>query len=196
MIESEIPKPGEITRLVQRVQGGDRDAFDRLLPLVYPALKEISRRQLRRGGRSCTLCTTELVHEAYLKLAPHSAIDWQGRAHFFAVAARAMRQVLMSHARRRDAAKRGGGEAPVTLTDGLVGLHVRMDELVALDEALGRLADLNGRLERVVELRFFGGMTEEEIAEVLGVTTRTVERDWLKARLYLHRELYPGTKLT
>lgn len=191
MSQPEIPEPGEITSLVRQVGEGDEQAFDRLLPLVYPTLKEISRRQLRRGGRSCTLCTTELVHEAYLKLAGPRAGELEGRAHFFAVAARAMRQVIVSYARKRGAAKRGGGEAPVTLTDGALALEVRLDDIIDLNDALHRLGELNGRLEKVVELRFFGGMTEEEVAEVLGVTSRTVERDWLKARLFLHRELYP-----
>lgn len=184
-------QPGEVTRLLEQLRGGDPDAFDRLLPLVYGTLKEIAHRQLQRHQDGPTLCTTELVHETYLKLTRQASPDWEGRSHFCGVAARAMRQVLVDYARRRGAAKRGGLARRVTLTAGHLAFELRVTELVALDQALDRLDRLNERLRRVVEYRFFGGMTDDETAAALGVSTRTVERDWLKAKLFLHRELYP-----
>lgn len=187
-----VPDPGRVTRLLARAREGDAEALDELFPLVYETLKGISRRQLRSRGAGCTLSTTELVHEAYFKLVPGTGVEWRDRKHFHAVAARAMRQVLVDRARRRTADKRGGDRTRVTLTDRHLKFRMRLDELVALDEALERLEARNERLGKVVELRFFGGMTAGEAAEVLGVSTRTVERDWTKARLFLHRELYPN----
>lgn len=188
---SDTPASGEITRLLRAIRAGDRAAFDRLLPLVYDSLKEISRRQLLRRGGAAELRTTELVHETYVKMADQEWADWEDRLHFFAVAARAMRQVLVDHARRRSAVKRGGDRRRVTLTGRHLVFRIRPTELLALDEALDDLDGLNGRLRRVVELRFFGGLTEREIARALDVSTRTVERDWVKARLFLHRRLHP-----
>ena len=180
----------EFTRLLEQVREGDRHAFDPLLALVYDTLKEIARRQLSRRQRDSALCTTELVHEAYFKLAGQDGQYWQDRAHFCGIAANAMRQVLVDHARRRNAAKRGGGTEPITLTTHHDAAEPSMVDVLALDEALDRLGELNERLRRVVEFLFFGGMTQEEVAVVLGVSTRTVERDWLKAKLFLHRELH------
>jgi RNA polymerase sigma factor (TIGR02999 family) len=182
--------PGTVTRLLVELGQGEPDAFDRLVPLVYAALKEVSHAQLRRSP-GADLSTTELVHEAYLKMAPGEDVDWQSRGHFLGVAARAMRQILVDQARRRLAGKRGGDMRPVTLTD--AGDRAPLDpvELIAMDEALDRLDALNPRLRQVVELRYFAGLREREIAETLGVTTRTVERDWVKARLFLRRELVP-----
>jgi len=181
---------GTVTQLLVELRGGEPDAFDRLVPLVYSALKEVSHAQLRQRP-GADLSTTELVHEAYLKLTPGTDVDWESRGHFFGVAARAMRQVLVDRARRRLAGKRGSGALPVTLTD--AGERAPLDpvELIALDEALDRLDQLNSRLRQVVELRYFAGLPETEIAGLLGVTTRTVERDWVKARLFLRRELTP-----
>lgn len=189
----QTPPPGTVTQLLAEMRAGDPDAIDRLFPVVYTALKEISRGQLRKGG-GAELTTTELVHETYLKLVGARPVDWKGRGHFFAVAARAMRQILVDHARRRLAGKRGGGERPFTLTDRDARVQLDLEELLAVDEALARLEELNPRLRTVVELRFFAGLSEREIAQVLEVTTRTVERDWRKARLFLHRELYPGAE--
>ncbi len=185
------PQPGQITRLLARARDGDEDALDELFPLVYEILRRISHRQLRKRAANQSLRTTELVHEAYMKLAPGTDVEWEDRAHFFGVAARAMRQVLMDRARRRSAAKRGGDRTRITLSDRHANFQVRWDQLLALDEALDHLNRLNERLHRVVELRFFGGMMQREIARLLGISTRTVERDWAKARLFLHRELYP-----
>jgi RNA polymerase sigma factor (TIGR02999 family) len=167
---------------------------DVLYDAAYAELKRIAHRQLRAIDANATICTTELVHEAYLKLGGSPDDAWEGRAHFFGSAARAMRQVLVDLARRRQAAKRGGGAQGVSLRDADAAVEVRIDELVALDAALNRLEAANGRLARVVELRFFGGLGMPEVARTLGVTTRTIERDWLKARLFLVRalEVSPG----
>lgn len=186
-------QPGDVTVLLNEAVEGDRGAFDRLQPLVYDELRRIARRQLRRG-RGGTLHTTALVHELYLKMVDQDQVEWQGRAHFFGIAARAMRQILIDHARRRQAEKRGGDWNRTTLTNKHLGFGVALDELLALDAALDRLDGLDPRLRQVVELRFFGGMTEEEVAEVLEVSPRTIQRDWAKARAWLYKELYPAVE--
>jgi RNA polymerase sigma factor (TIGR02999 family) len=178
-----------ITDLLIQASGGDAAAIDRLLPVVYDQLHRIAHRALQGERSGHTLGTTGVVHEAYLKLVDQTRVGWRDRAHFFAVAALAMRRILVDYARRHRRAKRGGGASIVTLDDGVVSLDERAENLVALDEALTRLSELNPRLSRVVECRFFGGLTEEEIAEALGVTTRTVKRDWAKARGWLYQEL-------
>jgi RNA polymerase sigma factor (TIGR02999 family) len=170
--------------------GSSDESFDPSLDeAVYTELKRIARHHLRTRASGATLSTTDLVHEAYLKFGGANDREWSGRAHFFGSASRAMRQVLVDYARSHGAAKRGGGVAAVTLTGSDVALAVQFDELLVLDEALDRLRELNERLCRVVELRFFAGLGDEEIAELLGVTTRTVGRDWVKAKLYLSKEL-------
>ena len=168
----------------QQVGGGDE-----MYRRVYGELKRMASRHLRASDDSGTLSTTELVHEAFLKLGGESAGEWEGRAHFFGAASRAMRQVLVDFARRRRAAKRGGGATRVSLSESDAVLDVELDEIIALDEALGRLTIVVERLRQIVEMRFFGGFSELEVAESLGVTPRTVEREWLKARLFLLREL-------
>jgi RNA polymerase sigma factor (TIGR02999 family) len=181
---------GEVTRLLVALQGGDESARDRLFPLVYEELRLTAKRQLAREQREVTLQPTALVHEAYLKLG-RGASSAQNRRHFIAVAARAMRQVLVDHARHRqvvDAAENG----PLRVTNEGAGIDLAVDEILALDEALNRLEALNPRLRQIVELRFFGGLTEEEAAEQLGITSRTAQRDWAKARAFLHSELYPS----
>jgi RNA polymerase sigma factor (TIGR02999 family) len=157
-----------------------------LIPAVYNELKRLARYHL--GGNEVTLSTTELVHEAFLKLAGRKG-DWESRAHFFGAASRAMRQVLVDFARRRTAEKRGGGAKLVSLGEGDAVLEVQLDEILALDEALEQLNAVDERLRQVVELRFFAGLSEDDIARMLGVSRRTVERDWLKARLVLLRAL-------
>lgn len=183
---------GPVTELLARLSGGDDSAFDRLFPLVYAQLRESAQRVLRGERLGHTLQPTALVHEAYLKLAGSGPLPVQDRAQFHAVAARAMRQVLVDHARRRQATKRGGGAAPVSLPEGdnVAAGGMAADELVALSDALDRLSGVNPRLRTVVEMRYFAGLEEREIAELLGVTTRTVERDWAKARAWLYREVY------
>ena len=155
---------------------------------VYDELKRIAHRHLRADARG-TLCTTELVHEAYLKLGRGPESGWDGRAHFFGAASRAMRQVLVDFARRRDADKRGGTMRRVSLGEADAVLDMQLDQILALDSALEQLHTANDRMGRIVELRFFGGLAQDEVAQLLGVTTRTVERDWMKARLFLLREL-------
>lgn len=169
--------------------GQDRADDRELYSLAYAELKRIARHHRRAAGSHETLSTTELVHEAYLRLARPADSPWQNRAHFFAVASRAMRLILVDFARRRHAAKRGAMWTRVSLGHPDVALEVELDEILSLDAALERLDALNPRLREVVELRFFAGMPEHEIAEVLGVTPRTVERDWLKARLFLLDQL-------
>lgn len=188
--------------LVTRRERGNPAALDRLVPLVYAELRAIAHRQLLRERPSHTLNTTALVHEAYLRLAGHAQTEWRDEAHLFAIASRVMRRVLVDYARRHRAAKRAGthhrvpledaGEAPTSapvLEATLAAADVRAEALVELDDALTRLATLDERLGRVVECRFFGGLTEEETAAALGVTARTVRRDWIKAKGWLRRAL-------
>jgi RNA polymerase sigma factor (TIGR02999 family) len=184
-----------ISQLLAEHRAGDAAALDDVFVLLYEELREIARRQRRRWHGAETLGTTVLVHEAYLKLAGLARVGTESRAHFLALAARAMRQILCNHARDRKAAKRGGGFDPVTLDDaGMDAMRAdpatdRTDELLALDDALQRLAGVAARLCSVVECRFFGGLTIEETAAALGVAPRTVKRDWALAQAWLHREL-------
>jgi RNA polymerase sigma factor (TIGR02999 family) len=188
---------GEVTRLLREARDGDSEAFDRLFPLVYDELHGAAQRALRAERPGHTLQPTELVHEAVLKLLGGETPAWQSRGHFVGIVARAMRQVLVDHARRRNAAKRGGGQALVTLEEQVAAAGGRgaLDpgELLALDEALDRLDAFAPRLRQVVELRWFAGLEEREIAQALGVTERTVQRDWAKARAWLHSELAPSS---
>jgi RNA polymerase sigma factor (TIGR02999 family) len=179
----------DITGLLAAWRAGDAAAFDRLFPLVYDELRRIAHRQLGAERPDHTLDTTALVHEAYLKLVNQTRAQLTDRAHFFAVAARAMRRILVDYARRHRALKRGGAAGPVSFSGAALIADERADTLVALDNALTRLAELDARLSDVVECRFFGGLTEEETAEALAVTARTVRRDWVKAKGWLHREL-------
>jgi RNA polymerase sigma factor (TIGR02999 family) len=181
--------PGEVTRLLVAARGGDAGAIDRIVPLLYDDLRALARRQLRRAIRPETLRPTELVHEAYVKLTTGAAAAAVDRAHFLAIAARAMRQVMVDSARHHGAAKRGAGWERATLSDVGWGADVGPEELLALNDALDRLEP---RQRQVVECRFFGGMEESEIAVALGVTERTVRRDWVKARAWLYRALEEG----
>jgi len=162
---------------------------DSLYPLVYEELKRIARHHLRVADAKATLSTTELVHEAYLKISPGPSAGWDGKAHFFGAASRAMRQVLVDFARRRGATKRGGDMQRVSLGGNESALDLELDSILTLDAALDNLNALDPRLRQIVELRYFAGLTESEIASVLGVTLRTVERNWLKARMFLLREM-------
>jgi len=165
---------------------------DELYALVYDELKRIARHHLRVAAAGATLSTTELVHEAFLKLRGSPESGWDGRAHFFGAASRAMRQVLVDFARRRGAVKRGGEMRRISLSHADAALDVELGQILALDAALEQLNAVSERLRKVVELRFFAGLGEREVAEILGVTARTVERDWLKARLFLMREIEPS----
>ncbi len=192
MTDPFAPDPGAVTALLGRVRNGDADAEARLFPLVYADLRRAAEHLMRRERDGHTLQPTDLVHEGYLKLMGGQVGAAADRQHFVAIAARAMRQVLVDHARKHGSAKRGAGVATVRISNVDAGLDVDMEELVALDDALRRLGEKNPRLPKVVELRFFAGLNEEEIAATLGVTTRTVQRDWATARAWLHKELYPG----
>jgi len=180
-----------VTRLLHAARDGDASAFDRLMPLVYDELKRMAGRELQHEQAAQAPSATALVHELYLKLVDQADLDWHGRAHFFTIAARAMRQILVDHARRRNAKKRGGDWQRITLVDHLLSDASKQNDLLALDAALNRLHTISERMCSVVEYRFFGGMTEKEIAEVLEVSARTVQRDWVKARAWLYNELYP-----
>lgn len=179
----------DITRLLTEWSQGNERAFDRLLGLVYEDLRSIAHRRLQGERQGHTLQTTDLVHEAYLRLVRTQETDWRDRAHFFAVASRVMRHVLVDYARSRSTQKRGGGRVRVTLTPAVASVTEPVLEVLALEEALSRLAERSPRLERVVECRFFGGMSVRDTAAVLGVSNRTVERDWKRARGYLYRAL-------
>lgn len=181
-------RPGEVTRLLRAASAGEHEAYDRVFGLVYDELRRVARYQLRGGGLDGPVRPTELVHELYLKLQGRVEADWASRAHFYAIAAKAMRQILIDTARRRNAAKRGGGWSATTLTGKQVPTEFRFDELLALDELLDGLDE---RQRRVIECRFYGGMAEDEIAEVLGISTRTVQREWTRARAKLYAALYP-----
>ena len=188
----ERPAP-RITTLLRAHVDGDPDALQQLLPRVYDELRRIARARLRRERADHTLSTSEVVHEAFLELMPMDRVDWQSRAHFYAVASRAMRNVLIDHATRRLAAKRGGGARVEPLHDLLenqVASDERpIDELIAINDALARLEQLDPRKARVVECRFFGGLSLDETAEALGTSPATVSRDWTFARAWLNREL-------
>lgn len=177
-----------VTQLLADLRAGRRDAFDRMLPLVYHELRRSARRELAVRP-SDSLSTTALVHELYLKFSRAERADWQDRAHFLGVAAVAMRHILVDRARRRTAEKRGGPQRHVTLDDELISVDHQAESLLDLHEALDYLATLDERLARVVEFRFFGGMTEQETAEALHIGVRTVRRDWIKARGLLYQAL-------
>ncbi|GBD33060.1 hypothetical protein HRbin33_02039 [bacterium HR33] len=194
------PAPGEITRLLREATAGRTQAWDELMPLVYPELKRLARSQLRSERAGHTLDTTAVVHEAYLKLVGQDRVQWQSRAHFYAVAAQAMRRILVDYARKRAAGKRGGGLRWVSLqgpeepvTRGSPGsVEERIIDLINLDAMLRQLSRFNPRGAAVVEYRFFGGLSYREIAEVMGVSTVTVRRLWAMARAWLWRRLDEG----
>jgi RNA polymerase sigma factor (TIGR02999 family) len=178
-----------VTDLLRECRGGHREAMDRLFSLVYDELRRVAHGQLQREADGHTLVTTALVHEAYMRLVGVTRVEWRDRVHFLSTAARAMRRILIDYARGRQAERRGGGERAMTLDEALVAADLTPDSIVALDEALADLSALNPRLVRVVECRFFGGMTEEETAQALDVTSRTVRSDWLNARGWLRQAL-------
>lgn len=187
-----MPAPQDITMLLGKAAGGERGAFDALLPAVYEELHLLAERHLRRERPDHTLQTTALVHEAYLKMVDQREARWQNRAHFFAVAAMAMRRILVNHAKSARRIKRGGGRGRVPLDEAAVVAPEADVDLVALDEALTRLAAFDERKSRIVELRFFGGMSVEETAEVLAIGPATVKRDWALAKAWLLREITKG----
>lgn len=179
----------EITRLLLAWSDGDRAALDHLLPLIMPELRRIAKRYMRRENSGHMLQTTALINEAFIKLVDQTRVHWQNRTQFFAVAAQCMRRILIDYARTRRRAKRGGDAQQVTLADAPILSFAQSEELLALDSAMNKLAQLDERKSKVVELRYFGGFSDEEIAELLDISVRTVARDWGLARSWLRREL-------
>jgi RNA polymerase sigma factor (TIGR02999 family) len=181
--------PADITELLARWGSGDRRAFDALIPVVYEELRKLARHYLRQEPSGHTLQSTALVHEAYVRLAGQQAPHWKGRTHFYGVAARLMRQILVDHARRRRADKRGGDSITLVLDERLVGSSRQDLDVLDLDDALNRLAELSPQQSQIVELRFFSGLSIEDTSEVLGVSPATVKRGWTTARAWLFREM-------
>ena len=184
--------PQNVTQLLVKWSKGDPNALDALVPLIYNELRRLARHYLQQEKQGHTLSSTALVHEAYLRLVNQRGVTWQNRAHFFGVASQMMRRILVDHARKRAAVKRGGNAFTLALDDASWAADSRQVDLVALDDALVGLAKLDERQSRLVELRFFGGLSIEETSEVLGVSTPTVKRDWASARAWLFRELSRG----
>lgn len=179
----------EVTQLLLRWSDGEKTALDKLFPMIYHSLQNIAHLQLRHERDSHTLQTTALVHEAYLKLIDQNNVQWQNRAHFFAIAAQAMRRILLDYARKQITEKRGGKEQKISLEEIDADSVLTDENLVELDEALNRLASFDEQQSKIVELRYFGGLTVEETAEVLQISPRTVAREWAMARAWLLREL-------
>ncbi|MGE0129776.1 MAG: sigma-70 family RNA polymerase sigma factor [Blastocatellales bacterium] len=187
-----IPAPQDLTQLLVDWSNGDQAALDKLLPLVNAELRRLANRYMRRESPGHTLQTSALVNEAYLRLIDQKNAQWQNRAHFFGIAAQLMRRILIDHARKAQYAKRGGGALKVSLDEAAAVTEARAAELLAVDEALEKLTAMDTRKGRIVELRFFGGLTEEETAEVMGVSLPTVQREWRAAKAWLRRMLTEG----
>lgn len=193
--KADSSRASEITRLLEAHHSGESEAFDRLMPLVYDELRRVARSQRRRQAPTLTLDTGALVHEAYLELVDERGIAWESRGHFFGIAARAMRRILVDHARERGARKRGGDLEHVALdteamaSQGLAAGDLSIEEVLTIDQALTQLASFDERLARVVECRLFAGLKEDETAEALGISLRTAQRDWLRARAWLQKAL-------
>ena len=183
----------EITQLLTAFRKGSKNAYDQLFPVVYDRLRSIANLQLRQEDQGHTYSKTDLVHEAYFKLINQNKVKWQDRAHFYAVAARSMRQILIDHARKKLAEKRGGSEKNLTYIDEIMRVEHQAGELIDLDEALNKLSALDSRMAKVVEFRYFGEMTFDDIAEVMDLSSRTVKRDWAQARGWLYKELKSST---
>ena len=183
-----------VTMLLGEFGSGNQEAAEELMPLVYEHLKRIAHRQLQRERSDHTLNTTALVHEAYMKLVDQNRVSWKNRAHFYAISSQAMRRILVNYAVNRKAQKRGGGQAIVSFDEQFFVQEAKADELIALNDALEGLSKLSERQSKVVEYRFFGGMTGEEIAEILQVSLATVRLDWRLAKAWLSRELTEGSR--
>ena len=181
--------PSQITKMVNDLAGGNRPAAEQLFGLLYDAFRGLAARYLKAERVGHTLSPTALVHEAYLKLVDQSRVNWQGRTHFFAVGAQVMRRILVDHARGKGRVKRGGGRIRIQLDEGLALSPQRDEDILAVDEALAKLAKVDPRQAAIVELRFFGGLSVAEVAEVLGLSKRTIEGEWTVARAWLRREL-------
>lgn len=182
-------RPREVTELLAKLSAGDREASARLITLVYSQLRVMAGRCMRHERPDHTLQATALVHEAYLRLAGQNRMHWQNRAHFFGIAARVMRRLLLDYARQHGASKRGGGAIRITLDDRVVAIEDHLENILILEESLRKLEAVDPEESRLVELRFFGGLTVEETSEVLGISTATVKREWAHARAWLRREM-------
>ena len=187
-----VSQPGDVTPILIDLRAGNKEAESRLIPLVYRELRRLAAHYLRAERADHTLQPTALVHEAYLRLTRLREVDWQSRSHFFATAATVMRRILVDHARAQRANKRDAFREAVSLEEALVVSPSRSSQLIALDEALDKLAKLDIRRSKIVELRFFGGLSEEETGEVLGISARTVKRDWRVAKAWLYNEVNPS----
>ena len=190
---SDQPQTSSVTQLLAKARSGDSSALANVFPLIYEELRRLAQQQLQREPDGHTLSPTALVHEAYMRLIDYTRMEWTGRAHFMAVASTAMRRILVDHARGHRSIKRGGAMRHVSIDSVELGTEDRAELLIAVDEALSRLKELDVRQAQVVECRFFGGMTEEETAEALGIGLRTAKRDWAKAKVWLHREIAAGS---
>ena len=187
------PSPSEVTRLLLEWSSGDRAALDQLVPLVYDELHRLAHHYMRQERAQHTLQTTALVNEAYVRLIDQTSVHWQGRAHFFAIAAQMMRRILVDYARSRRYAKRGGEAQQVSFDESAIVSPQKDTELVAIDEALTDLAEHDARKSKIVELRFFGGLSIEETAEVMGISPTTVQREWRSAKAWLYQAIGQGT---
>lgn len=184
-----LSDPKQITSVLQAISQGNHEATDRLMPLVYDEMRDLAAQYMRQQPLGHTLRSTALVNEAYLKLCGQNHEDWRSRTHFFAAGAQAMRRILVDHARGKSRQKRGGELRRVEFDEDLLGTSQRDEDILALDEALTKLAELDPRQARIVEMRFFGGLTVQEVAEALGISRRTVELEWAMIRAWLRREL-------
>jgi RNA polymerase sigma factor (TIGR02999 family) len=189
MPDQQNPLSPSVTQLLAKAVSGDSSALANVFPLIYDELHRLAQAQLKREPDGHTLSPTALVHEAYMRLIDYSRMEWTGKAHFMAVASTAMRRILVDHARSHRSVKRGGALQRVPIEAVQLGTEERADLLIAVDDALGKLKELDPRQARVVECRFFGGMTEEETAEALGIGLRTAKRDWAKAKAWLHKQI-------
>jgi len=188
------PAPTDVTLLLKQLSAGDHDAVDQLVPVLYNELRRLAAYYLRQERSNHTLQATALVHEAYLRLVDQRAVEWKNRSHFLGVAAQVMRRILLDYARSHQAVKRGGPSPKISLDDAMVYGEDQTGQLVALDELLTRLSSMDPQQGRIVELRFFGGMSVEETAELLGISPRTVKRDWAMAKSWLSRELRKASR--
>ncbi len=179
----------EITRLLKSVQKGSEEAYDELFPLIYDELKKLAFSKLQQERNDITISKTELVHEVYIKMINQDTLEFKSKNHFMAIASRCMRQILIDHARKRQANKRGGEKEDFTYIDELLKVEEQAEKLIDIDKKIDELSDLNKRLSQIVEMRFFGEMTISAIADVLDLSERTVKRDWAKARGWLYKEL-------
>lgn len=185
-----MAESSDVTRLLISLKKGEDGVYDKLYPLIYDELRNLAYSHMNRQSADHTLSRTELVHETYLKMIDQTQIDFSDRSHFLAIASRCMRQILIDYARKKQAEKRGGKQKDLTYIDGIFnGQNSKAQELIDIDDALKRLAELNERLSKVVEMRFFGEMTIEETADALDISESTVKRDWMKARGWLYKEL-------